>query len=73
MPGVIWIVAATDLAAGGYLLGWALRREQRDKAGVQAVGILLLLCGLLLGALGLWQTTQATPVPPVPGLPTVDV
>lgn len=37
-----------NLLGSEYLLGWALRREQRDKDAVMAIGAVLMLCGLLL-------------------------
>lgn len=58
---MIWLLALVDLAAGIYLLDWALRREQRDKPGVLAVGAVLLLCAVLLGGLGLRQVEQEEP------------
>lgn len=70
---MIWLLVAADLGAGAYLLGWALRREQRDRDGVLAVGAILILCALLLGGLGAWQLTQEVPAPMRPGAPTVVV
>jgi hypothetical protein len=70
---VIWLLALLDLAAGGYLLGWSLRRERRDKDAVLAVGMVVLLCGLLLAGLGGWQLTQEPPRPVVPGEPATAV
>lgn len=58
---VIWLLVAFDLAAGGYLLGWAARRPQRDKDGVLAVGVVLLVCAALLAGLAGWQLTQDEP------------
>lgn len=65
-PAVIWFLAIVDLAAGAYLLVYAYRRERRDKPGVLAVGVTLVVCAALLGGLGTWQAAQepATPVGP---------
>ena len=42
-------LAAIDAGVGAYLIRYAIRRERRDKDGVLAVGIFLVICaGLLL-------------------------
>ena len=47
------VLALVDAAAGGYLVRYALRREQRDKDAVLAVGVFLLVCAAVLVGLEL--------------------
>lgn len=61
-----WFLSLLDLAAGAYLLGWALRREKRDKDAVLAVGILLLFCAVLLAALALSAPNEPSEPSPRP-------
>jgi cytochrome oxidase assembly protein ShyY1 len=70
---VIWLLAGFDLAAGLYLLGWALRRERRDRDAVAAVGVVLIVCALMLAGLGTWQLTQKLPGPPPTTSPSTTV
>jgi hypothetical protein len=67
---------ALDAAAGGYLVLYAVRREQRDKPGVMVTGLFLLLCAaaLVLCAAALvllgWPEStrpQPAPLPPPAG------
>ena len=41
-------LAALDAAAGAYFIRYAVRGERRDKDGVMAVGIVLVICAGLL-------------------------
>ena len=52
---------AADAVAGAYLLGWALRRERRDKAAVLTVGVMLELCALALLVIAAGLETYAVP------------
>lgn len=54
---MIWLVAVLDLVAALWLLRGALPRERRDRDGVLAVGLLLLLCAVLLVGIGLWRVS----------------
>jgi cytochrome oxidase assembly protein ShyY1 len=66
---VVWFLAVIDLTAGAYLLVYAQRRERRDKPGVLAVGVTLVVCAALLGGLGTWQALQEPAEPVAPGAP----
>lgn len=61
-------LAALDALAEGYLSGWVLRRERRDKSGVLAVGVLLLACAVGLVGAAVWKGT-AEPPPSLPDVP----
>ena len=64
----LWELVAADAVAGAYLLGWALRREQRDKAAVLTVGVMLVLCALALLIIAAVRSADQ-PAGPVP-IPT---
>lgn len=64
-----WLLALGDLAAGGYLLGYALRREKRDKDAVLAVGVVLVFCAVLLAGLAAWGPDGQAGPPSGPGTP----
>ena len=66
---MLWFLVAIDLAAGAYLLVYAQRRERRDKPGVLAVGVTLVVCAALLAGLGSWQALQQPAQPVAPGSP----
>jgi hypothetical protein len=70
---MIWFLAVIDLAAGAYLAVYAHRRERRDKPGVLAVGVTLVVCAALLGGLGTWQAVQEPAEPVAPGSRDVPV
>lgn len=63
------LLAVGDLTAGGYLLGYALRREQRDKDAVLAVGVVLVFCAVLLAGLAAWGPDRHGDPPPRPTTP----
>lgn len=67
---LLLIFAAFDALAGAYLLGWALRREQRDKPGVAVVGGMLLLAAIALVVIGALRSPPPTPLEPPPPEPT---
>jgi len=50
---------------------YAHRRERRDKPGVLAVGVTLVVCAALLGGLGTWQAVREPAAPVGPGSPDV--
>lgn len=63
---MLWLLAAVDLTAGLYLIVWALRREERDRPGVFAVGVMLLVCAIVIAGLGVFRAQDETSVvPPV--------
>ena len=65
-------LAAIDAAVAAYLVGWALRRERRDRARVLVVGVVLAICAVFLAVVG-WPNTAPTqptpPLAPAPGTP----
>lgn len=79
----LWEMVAADAVAGAYLLGWALRRERRDKAAVLTVGVMLELCALALLVIAAVRpagpperpvpTPTAPPSPAGPAGPTLTV
>lgn len=68
---MLWFLAVIDLAAGAYLLVYAQSRARREKPGVLAVGVTLVVCATLLGGLGTWQALQKPAEPVAPGAPSV--
>jgi uncharacterized membrane protein YoaK (UPF0700 family) len=51
-------------ARRAYLLGWALRREKRDKPAVLAARVLLLFCAAMLARVAVWRATAERPPQP---------
>ncbi len=63
------VLGLVDAAVGVWLIRYALSREPRDKAGLQLVGIVLLLSAALLVGAHLLLVDLPLPVPPLPGVP----
>ncbi len=68
---MICFLAVIDLATGAYLFLYAHRRERRDRPGVLAVGVSLVVCAVLLGGLGTWLAVQEPAEPIAPSSPDV--
>jgi hypothetical protein len=63
---VLYVVAGLDLAVARWLLWYARRRERRNRAGVVAVGLMLVLCAVALMVIHATRPSprQFRPVPP---------
>jgi hypothetical protein len=59
-------LAAADLLAGLYLIGWAYRRQERDKPAVLIVGCVLAVCAVALLVLSRPQSPPPRPTVPAP-------
>lgn len=69
---VTFLLALADGAAWAYLVHYAVHREQRDKDGVLAVSIFLLICAAFLLALSLTLATEGRTGTSPPRVPSVD-
>jgi hypothetical protein len=67
---MLYVVIVADLIAAAWLLGYARVRERRNRPGVVAVGVTLVVCAAVLVVIHASRPSPDQVRPPTPGVPS---